>query len=102
MNWDTIEFFDELLGDPDILGNRQPTPVLIGVYDGAITPWTSEDVMMLGRQVTDVRHKLLTQAPFSVIDSAKFIKINEQAYTIIPTKKATARWRVLHVKEYMI
>ena len=102
MNWQTIEFYDELLGERDILGNRQPTPVLIGVYDGAITPWTSEDVMMLGRSVTDVRHKLLTQAPFNVIHAAKFIKINEQTYTIIPTKKANARWRVLHIKEYML
>lgn len=102
MNWQTIEFYDELLGDKDVLGNRQPVPILIGVYMGQLLPWNTEEILMLDKPITQTQQKLMSDAPLSVLESAKFIKVNDQNYSVMKVKKANARWRVCHVKEYFV
>lgn len=102
MNWQTIEFYDELLGDRDVLGNRQPVPVLIGVYIGQLLPWNTEEIMMMDKEITSTQQKFMSEVPLSVLKSTKFIKVDEQRYAVMKAKKANARWRVAHVKEYFV
>lgn len=102
MNWKTIEFYDELPGDKDVLGNSQLVPVKIGIYEGQLLPWNVEEIALLDKEITRTRQKLMTMAPLAVIKSTKFIEVDGQKYSILETKKANERWRVCHVKEYFV
>lgn len=100
MRFDKVDFFDELPGPADILGNKSPIPVKIGTYYGTISPWNTEELALMDRDITMTQRKFLTDAPLSVINTSKFVEVAGVKYSFLPVKKSSARWRVCHVREY--
>jgi hypothetical protein len=84
----------------DELNNPINEPVLVGLYRGKITHWTTEEIALLDREITRTQKKLLTDVPLNIIKQAKQIKINDGIYTIVDVKSDYVRWRLCHVKEY--
>ncbi|MBU5594913.1 hypothetical protein KQI76_07025 [Amphibacillus sp. MSJ-3] len=84
----------------DELNNPIKEPVLIGLYKGAITQWTTEEIALLDREITQSQRKLLTDAPKNVIKHAERVEVEEMTYTLIDTKSDFKRWRLVHVKEF--
>lgn len=83
----------------DELGNPIKESVLIGEYRGKITQWTSEEIALLDRTITQTQRKLLTDAPKNVIEQAEQVEIDGVTYTLINVKSDFIRWRLCHVKE---
>lgn len=86
--------------DRDELNNPIKEPVLIGLYKGAITQWTTEEIALLDRDVTKTQRKLLTDTPINVIKQAERVLIDDDTYSIVDVKSDFTRWRLCHVKEY--
>jgi len=86
--------------DEDVLGNPIFDEVPIDGYKAKITQWTSEEIALLDRSVTQSQRKLLTNAPRSVLKSAKKVLVDGDTYTITELKSDFIRWRMLHVKEF--
>lgn len=84
----------------DELNNPIKEPVLIGIYKGTITQWTTEEIALLDREVTRTQRKLLTDAPRNVIKQADTIVIDNEAYSVVDVKSDFRRWRLCHVKGY--
>ena len=100
MKFEDVHFFNETDGPEDVLGNKEKIPVLLGVYKGKISPWNLQELALLDRKVTATEQKVVTDAPLSIIHTAKYLVIDGLKYQIIPIKKGNARWRVCHVKDY--
>lgn len=86
----------------DELNNPKQIPILYGTYKGKITPWTTEEIASLGRDVTRTQLKILTDAPENVLKGSDRISIDGRLFTIADTIKGNIRWRVVYVKEYFI
>lgn len=86
--------------DEDALGNPVYDDVEIGTHPTLITQWTSEEVALLDRDVTQNQRKLLTHAPKEVLNSTSMVEVDGITYTNILLKSDFVRWRLCHVKEY--
>lgn len=84
----------------DVLGNPVYDEIPVEGYKAKISQWTSEEIALLDRTVTQSQRKLLTNAPRSVLKGAKKVSVDGDTYTIISLKSDFIRWRLLHVKEY--
>lgn len=84
----------------DVLGNPITEPVLIGLYEGLVTSWTTEEIALLDREVTRTQRKLLTDAPLDVIRQSDSIEIEGNSYHQVEVKIDTVRWRICHIKDY--
>lgn len=86
--------------DEDVLGNPIYEDVPVEGYKAKVSQWTSEEIALLDRTVTQSQRKLLTNAPRSVLKTAKKVLVNGVTYTITELKSDFIRWRMLHVKEF--
>lgn len=100
MRFKPLRFYASQKTGEDILGNDITTSVLIGLYDGLITSWTTEEIALLDRDVTRTQRKLLTDAPLSVIRQADTIELESVQYHDINVRTDTVRWRICHIKDY--
>lgn len=95
-----VPFYENKKVDEDALGNPIYDEVEIGVYRTALTQWTTEEIALLDRSVTQNNRKLLTHAPINVLKRASHVYVDDIKYTQIDVKSDYVRWRVCHVKEY--
>src|SRR5690625_5350096 len=86
--------------DEDVLGNPIYEDVPVEGYKAKVSQWTSEEIALLDRTVTQSQRKLLTDAPKSVLNSASSVFVDEDTYTITEVKSDFVRWRLCHVKEF--
>lgn len=100
MRFDKLELYANKVTGSDPLGNEISEPVLIGVYQGLVTNWTTEEIALLEREVTKTQRKLMTDAPINVIKQADLIRINEHNYAFVNMRSDTVRWRVCQVRDY--
>jgi len=84
----------------DVLGNPITESVLIGLYEGMVTSWTTQEIALLDREVTRMQRKLLTDAPIDIIRQADTIELEGESYHDIEVKTDTVRWRLCHIKDY--
>lgn len=84
----------------DELNNPINEPILIGLYKGAITQWSTEEIALLDREITQTQRKLLTDAPKNVLKQAETVEVDEETYTIVDTKSDFIRWRLAHVRAF--
>lgn len=82
----------------DELNNPITEPVLIGLYKGVITPWKTEEIALLDRQVIQTKRKLLTDAPKRVIERADQVEVDGDTYGMNEVTTDTGRWRLCHVR----
>ncbi|WP_422122928.1 hypothetical protein DHX103_14450 [Planococcus sp. X10-3] len=92
-------YADQKTGE-DVLGNPITEPVLIGLYEGLVTSWTTEEIALLDRDVTRTQRKLLTDAPVDIIRQADSIDLEGERYHDIEIRTDTVRWRICHIKDY--
>lgn len=100
MRFDRLELYDNQVTGSDELGNDITEPILIGVYQGLVTSWTSEEIALLERDVTKTQRKLMTDAPMYALKQADIIRIGEHDYSFVNMKTYTLRWRLCHVRDY--
>ena len=98
MRFKPIKLFAMQETGRDELNNPINEPVLIGLYKGAITQWTTEEIALLDREITQTQRKLLTDAPKNVLKQAETVEADEETYTIVDTKSDFIRWRLAHVR----
>lgn len=84
----------------DELNNPIKEPLLIGLYKGAITQWSTEEIALLDRQITQTQRKLLTDAPKNVIKQAERVVVNNETYSLVDIKSDFKRWRLCHVRRF--
>lgn len=100
MRLQPIQFYALKETGRDELNNPIVEPILIGLYKGAITQWTTEEIALLDREITRTQRKLLTDAPKNVIKQAETVQVGDDTYTIVEVKSDFARWRLAQVKEH--
>lgn len=100
MRFEPATFFVSIETGKDELGNPVYENKPITGYKAKITQWTSEEIALLDRTVTQSQRKLLTNAPINVLKGASSVLIDNVTYTIIEVKSDFVRWRLLYVKEY--
>lgn len=84
----------------DELNNPILEPVLMGLYKGAITQWSTEEIALLNRDVTRTQQKLLTDAPRNVIQQADTVEVANETYSLVDIKSDFHRWRLCHVRNF--
>lgn len=82
----------------DELNNPIKKPILIGLYKGAITQWTTEEIALLDRKITSTQRKFITDAPRNVIEHADQVQVDGDTYTLLNLKTDYRRWRLCHVR----
>lgn len=98
MRMKSIKLFTMKAVGRDELNNPITEPVLIGLYKGAITPWKTEEIALLDRQVIQTKRKLLSDAPKRVIEQADQVEVDGDTYGIDEVITDTGRWRLSHVR----
>lgn len=102
MRFEPATFFIYQETGKDQLGNPIYENTPITGYKAKITQWTSEEIALLDRIVTQSQRKLLTNAPRNVLNDARSVLIDGLTYTITEVKSNFVRWRLLYVKEYKV
>lgn len=102
MRFKPIKLFAMQETGRDELNNPIKEPVLIGLYKGAITQWSTEEIALLDREITQTQRKLLTDAPRNVLKQAETVEVESETYTIINMKSDFIRWRLAHVRAFYI
>lgn len=100
MRFKPIKLFAMQETGRDELNNPIKEPVLIGLYKGAITQWSTEEIALLDREITQTQRKLLTDAPKNVLKQAETVEVDEETYTIVDMKSDFIRWRLAHVRAF--
>lgn len=100
MRFQKIKFYAEKQTGSDPLGNPITEPVLIGLYEGSISPWSVEEIALLDREVTRTRRKLITDAPKTIVRQTDRIEIDGEIYKDLEVVTDTVRWRICHVRGY--
>lgn len=100
MRFKPLKLYADQQTGSDVLGNPITEPVLIGLYEGLVTSWTTEEIALLDREVTRTQRKLLTDAPLDVIRQSDSIEIEGNSYHQVEVKTDTVRWRICHIKDY--
>ncbi|MGL4284571.1 hypothetical protein [Eubacterium aggregans] len=101
MRWQAAKLFTGQQIGEDQLGNavveRQP------LCDLTVrsSPWTKEEIVLLGRDVTTSQRKFLTLRPLEQILTAKYLGIGENIYDIEAVSDI-GRYRLLTVKGWRI
>ena len=91
---------NELVGQ-DELGNDIYDLVPITVSNVRLTEWTSEDIEVYGRQMTEGNRKVLVRPFGESLEDIEHIRIDGQTYEI-KSIKDVHRWILLIVGGYRI
>lgn len=102
MRFKDVNFYANIEIGKDPLGNPIYEEGIIGTYPATLTQWTTEEIALLDRSVTQTNRKLLTHAPINVLKQATHVYIDETKYTDIVVKSDFIRWRLCYVKEYKV
>ena len=95
-----VDFYGNVKVGEDALNNPIYEEAVIGTYPTTLTQWTTEEIAILDRSVTQSNRKLLTHAPIDVLNQANHVYINNIKYSNIKVKSDFNRWRLCHVKEF--
>ena len=93
--------YDEEL-DQDILGNPITDGKVLDTILGRFTPWTANEIKLLGREMTTANRKVLTRATRNLLEKADRIQDDGSCYTIEQILDLGIRWRLLYVKGYRL
>lgn len=99
MRFKDVDFYGNVKVDEDALGNPIYEEGIIGTYPATLTQWTTEEIALLDRSVTQTKRKLLTHAPVDVLKQASHLYIDGVKYGHIGVKSDFTRWRLCYVKE---
>lgn len=100
MRFKKASFFSYQKVGEDELKNPIYDDVLIGEFDSKLTQWTTEEIALLERTVTQNQRKLLTKASLDDLKATDSIKLDDVTYTIVDVKSDFTRWRLVHVEEW--
>lgn len=95
-----IAFYENVKVDEDELNNPIYDESIIESYPSALTQWTTEEIALLDRSVTQTKRKLLTHAPIGVLKRASHVYIDGIKYSNLDIKSDFIRWRLCHVEEF--
>lgn len=95
-----ITFYGDTSAEVDALGNPINEPVELGKSQGRMTHWTSEEIALMPREVTQTREKVITKAPLSMCKDASTIKYEDKTYKVEQVHEMTSRWTLLQVVAY--
>lgn len=100
MIFKSVDYYENVKVGEDALHNPIFEDVKIGSFPTTLTQWTTEEIALLDRAVTQNQRKLLTHAPIDVLKRASHVVVDDVKYTNIMVKSDFTRWRLCHVKEY--
>lgn len=100
MRFKDVEFYGKVKVDEDALGNPIYDEALIGTYPVTLTQWTTEEIALLDRNVTQTMRKMVTKASVDVLKQTTHVYIDDVKYGDVDVKSDFVRWRLCHVKEY--
>lgn len=100
MRFQNVDFYGKVEVDKDVLGNPIYEEKIIGTYPATLTQWTTEEIALLERVITQTFRKMLTTAPIDVLNRTTHVYIDGKKYGDIDVKSDFVRWRLCHVKEY--
>lgn len=100
MRFTPATFFVAVETGKDELGNPIYENKPITGYKAKITQWTTEEIALLDRSVTQSQRKLLTDAPRNILNGSSSVLIDGVTYAITEVKSDFVRWRLCYVKGY--
>lgn len=100
MIFQSVDFYKNVKADEDALGNPIFKEQIIDSYPTTLTEWSTEEIALLDRAVTQNNRKMLTHANIDVLKETTHVYINGTKYTNITLKSDFKRWRLCYVKEY--
>jgi len=96
MNYHLATFYGETTTGKDELGNDTTQPVHLGDAASRIVKWTSEDVELLGRELTSRTVKLITRAKLLLLSKSRQVEMLGDRYNIVQVSGSIYdRWRIL-------
>lgn len=99
MRFKDVAFYGKVEVGKDELKNPIYEEAIIDKYPATLTQWTTEEIALLDRTVTQTRRKLLTKAPIDVLKQTTHVYIDGVKYGDIDVKSDFSRWRLCHVRE---
>lgn len=101
MKYKVFEIIEEEEQGTDELGNPITKQSVTGTFTGRVTPWTTEDIALLGRDVTSTSGKVLTFTAPNIVNLVQRVRIEGNTYSVerIPD---LGRWRVLCMKGWKL
>lgn len=82
MKMQTCELLTEESNSKDILGNPISTVAVLKTTCGFFSPWTAEEVALLGRDITSSQRQLLVLSTTETVKKAVSVRINNTVYDI--------------------
>lgn len=101
MIWEQVLLYGESeTGEEDELGNVVKEP--IEIYNGRArhTPWTDQDILVNGRDVTMTEQRYAIPIGYEDIKNATILEIDGYALDITQIINLTPRWTVVQCKRY--
>lgn len=82
MKWDKVKVFKYTSSGVDELGNDIQTLEFVNEYEYRNVSWTSNDINLLGRELTSTSNKLQIMGLVEAIDDLVIAEIDNQKFTI--------------------
>ena len=101
MIWEQVTLYGESeTGREDELGNAVKEPVEI--YNGRArhTPWTDQDILVNGRDVTMNEQQFAIPIDYEAIKNATVLEIDGYALDITQIIDLAPRWTIVQCKRY--
>lgn len=97
MKWQCVTLIGRKTTGKDALGNPQTEKTTLGIVATRFSPWTSEETLALGRDLTQSVRRYLTIAPLSTISDAIEAEIDGNVYTVTEIADL-GRYRAIYTK----
>ena len=101
MIWEQVTLYGESeTAEEDELGNVVKEPVEI--YNGCArhTPWTDQDILVNGRDVTMTEQRYVIPIDYEDIKNATVLEIDGYALDITQIINLAPRWTIVQCKRY--
>lgn len=100
MIWKQCIFQTKTEGAADALGNPTVSWTNGLTTEARFTPWTDEQIALVGRDVTRNQQRFAVRAPYSSVKDYERVKIDDVVYEITEPEDLGPRFTVIQVKVY--
>lgn len=101
MRWQPLTVIGEVTISEDRLGNPVTEETVLKEGVGRFTDWSSEDVMIQGREFTSGARRIQTSIEKDILKQAIKVVLDGITYEVTGVEDSS-RWRLITVKRYRL
>lgn len=100
MIWKSITLYKNVDGEEDELGNAVLEQMEIWNGQGKFTPWSTAEIAVNDRAVTETEQRYIVPAPYSTAKDAELFEVDGYVFNITSITDLSPRWVILQGKRY--